>query len=108
MDAESGDIVLWPTKSHTDSVISVTSSQNDQCVISVSRGGTIWMWDAQSGDTISDPLYDQEHRISSIALSTDCKRAVLGSDDDISVWDTETRSVIAGPFTGDPFSVILA
>ncbi|KAJ3502066.1 hypothetical protein NMY22_g18713 [Coprinellus aureogranulatus] len=70
-------------------------------IVSGSRGGTIGMWDAQTGDMTSCPLEGHTGAVTSVSCSQDGRFIVSGSGGHtVRVWDAETGETVLGPLVG--------
>ncbi|KAL0957194.1 hypothetical protein HGRIS_003286 [Hohenbuehelia grisea] len=73
----------------------------DTQIVSGSGDNTILVWDAATGQPISDPLTGHQDQVTSVAFSPDGTRIVSGSHDEtIRVWDAATGQPIGDPLTG--------
>jgi WD40 repeat protein len=74
---------------HTGRVWSVTYSPDGRQIASGSEGGTVWIWDLDSGE--SHVLEGHTGRIRSIAYSPDGKQIASGAyDRTVRIWDLKT------------------
>ncbi|EJC98388.1 WD40 repeat-like protein [Fomitiporia mediterranea MF3/22] len=86
---------------HVDCVNSVAFSPDGTLVVSGSWDKTVQIWDAESGQAVSDPLEGHHGIIRSVAFSPNGTCVVSGSDDEtIRIWEVETGQVISGPLEG--------
>ncbi|KAJ7108137.1 hypothetical protein C8R44DRAFT_884905 [Mycena epipterygia] len=107
-NATTGAVVAGPLRGHTDAIESVAYSPDSKRIVSGSRDCTIRVWDADTaavapGESEVDAIY--RYYYTSIAFSPDGERIVSGSHNHleghttVSIWDSETGSLAAGPFT---------
>ncbi|KAF7366487.1 WD-REPEATS-REGION domain-containing protein [Mycena sanguinolenta] len=76
-------------------------SPDGKQIVSGSNDGTICVWDAESGEMITGPIYSHTMPVNSVAFSPDGKQIISGSDDNtVCVWNAENRERVAGPFNG--------
>jgi WD40 repeat protein len=93
LSVEMGRVNAWPAiqyvlEGHSNSVNSVTFSQDGKRIASGSWDDTIRVWDAETGDVVSGPFQGHSDEVNSVAFSKDGNRIVSGSDDmTIRVWD---------------------
>ena len=78
-------MVNWPAMSfildgHTQPVTSVTLSPDGKHIVSGSGDQTIRVWDAETGEVVSQLFKGHTSFVTSIAFSPDGKRIVSGSD----------------------------
>ncbi|EJC98415.1 WD40 repeat-like protein [Fomitiporia mediterranea MF3/22] len=103
-DAEGEQANLDKFEGHEDTISSVAFSPDGKLVVSGSFDGTIRVWDAESGCTVSGPFKghsEQSEKILSISFSPDGERVVSGSGDGtILVWDVGSGEIVSGPFKG--------
>ena len=86
---------------HDDVVASVAFSSDHRHIVSGSHDKTVRVWDAETGQSVMDPLKGHDHYITSIAFSPDDQHIVSGSvDKTIRVWDTQTGQSIMDPLKG--------
>lgn len=92
---------------HTQPVNSVVYSciQRRPTGISGSDDGRIFVWDAQTGGPLREPLSGHEDAVTALAL-TDREWVVSGSvDRTVRVWDLTTGELVGQPFVGHRGSV---
>ena len=93
-----------PSEGHTDSVTSVAFSPEGRRVTLGSEDNldkTIWIWDAETGATLSDPFEGHTHWVMSVVFSPDGKQLISGSaDKTVRIWDADTGAALSDPFEG--------
>ena len=73
----------------------VAYSPDGQRIISGSNDNTIQIWDAATGDAVTEPLIGHTGWVWSVAYSPDGRRIVSGSDDmTIRIWDAMTGTPV--------------
>ena len=82
---------------HDEWVTSVAFSPDGKHIVSGSRDNTVRVWDAQTGQSVMDPLKGHNNFVTSVAFSPDSRHIVSGSlDNTFRVRDAQTgQSVIA-------------
>ncbi|KIJ52909.1 hypothetical protein M422DRAFT_242854 [Sphaerobolus stellatus SS14] len=111
MTLQSGQLQYWPAQQgtlpgHTYSVQSVAFSPDGKCIASGSEDNTIWIWDAETGENVGEPLKGHTSSVWSVAFSPDGKRIASGSEDNtIRIWDAETGENVGEPLKGHTYSV---
>ncbi|KAG8775427.1 hypothetical protein FRC12_001492, partial [Ceratobasidium sp. 428] len=89
------------TVSDTSWCLSVTFSPNGCHIVSGYDGGTMQVWDAETGHAALKPLTGHSGSVTSAAFSPDGRWLVSGSGDEtIRVWDAETGEARLGPIRG--------
>uniref|UniRef100_D8Q5V7 Nephrocystin 3-like N-terminal domain-containing protein n=1 Tax=Schizophyllum commune (strain H4-8 / FGSC 9210) TaxID=578458 RepID=D8Q5V7_SCHCM len=79
------------TIGHTRAVTSVACSPDGKYIVSGSRDQTVRLWNAETGQPVGDPIWDDDH-INCVAFSPDSTRIATASDDGtVRVLDVETR-----------------
>ncbi len=79
----------------------VAFSPDGTRIVSGGWDGTLRLWDAASGQPISEPLKGHEGRVNGIAFSPDGQRVVSGSDDEtLRLWDAASGQSIGEPLKG--------
>jgi WD40 repeat protein len=59
----------------------------------------IRIWDAVSGDIVAGPFHGHTNSVRAVALSSDGKRIISGSQDkSIRIWDAKTGEAVASSF----------
>ncbi|KAJ7235794.1 hypothetical protein C8J57DRAFT_1530491 [Mycena rebaudengoi] len=92
-DFETGAMVAGPLYGHNEPIWSISFSPDGRLI---AFGSPLQIWDYETGsvcELTDDPCL-------SIAFSPDGKRIVAGSDLMVQVWDSDTGSLLAGPFEG--------
>ena len=83
---------------HDDYVASVAFSPDGRHIVSGSSDKTVRVWDAQTGQSVMDPLKGHDHSVTSVAFSPDGRHIVSGSHDDtVRVWDAQTGQSVIYP-----------
>ncbi|TFK24528.1 hypothetical protein FA15DRAFT_741070 [Coprinopsis marcescibilis] len=83
---------------HTDTVPSVSFTQDCNHVVSGSWDWTIRIWDALTGQEVGEPLRGHKSYIRSVAVSFDGQRVVAGSHDGmVRIWDMQKRQEVVAP-----------
>lgn len=88
---------------HQDDVRSLAFHPNDHILASGSQDGVIYLWDADTGQPLGNPLNGHQGQVSSLAFSPD--GAILASggfDDAIMLWDVDENSATFGQPIGAP------
>ncbi|KAG8707874.1 hypothetical protein FRC09_001564 [Ceratobasidium sp. 395] len=86
---------------------STAYSPDSRRIVSGSRDGTVRIWDAETGDTVLDPLIGHSGEVLSVAFSPDGHWIVSGSEDEtIRLWDAEAGRARGGPLRGHKGSVL--
>ncbi len=81
-------------REHTEEVVSVAISSDEQFIASGSRDGTLKIWDVRSGRVIR-PIDPKAGEIDAVAISPDGKLVASGGVDKlVSIWDVETGKFI--------------
>jgi WD40 repeat protein len=61
-------------------------------------GGTLRLWDSQTGQPIAVPLLEDSRSLRSVAVTPDGRRFVSGgSDGTLRLWDAQTGQPIGPP-----------
>lgn len=80
---------------HSGIVNSVAWSPDGRCVATGSSGGTVTLWDAESGRALNS-LEGHGNNVFSVAWSPDGRRLASGSDDrTVKVWDAGSGRVLS-------------
>ncbi|KIJ65625.1 hypothetical protein HYDPIDRAFT_66323, partial [Hydnomerulius pinastri MD-312] len=96
----------WPTgvqmfSGHADSIQSVAYSPDGQHIVSGSSDKTIRIWNARTGQLVTDPLQGHTDSIWSVAYSPDGQHIVSGSwDKTIRIWNARTGQLVTDPLQG--------
>ncbi len=103
LQTESKDQIRGPF----DSVYAVAISEDGTRVRSASRGGTVRVWDARTGEQIGPPLEGHTPGVICVSLSPDGRRVIFGSGDrKPRQWDMETPTQVGDPLEGHTFGVL--
>ncbi|KAG8718489.1 hypothetical protein FRC09_012598 [Ceratobasidium sp. 395] len=82
-------------------VYSTAYSPDSRRIVSGSGDGKVRVWDAETGDTLLDPLTGHSSSVHSVTFSSDGRWIVSGSrDKTIRMWDAETGKAKGGPLRG--------
>ncbi|KIL64087.1 hypothetical protein M378DRAFT_78803, partial [Amanita muscaria Koide BX008] len=106
-----GGGIDWPSlqisiRGHTGHVNSVAFSPDGKRIASGSSDNTIYIWDAETGLQVGDPLKGHTDKVRSVAFSPNGKRIASGaSDKTIHIWDAETGLQVGNPLKGHTGSV---
>ncbi|CCA69814.1 related to WD40-repeat protein (notchless protein) [Serendipita indica DSM 11827] len=94
-------------RGHTSSVRGVAFSPDGSRIISGSSDSTIRVWDAETGQTLGEPLRGHnKSSVNAVAFSPDGSRFVSGSwDNTLRLWDAETAKPLGEPLEGHEDSV---
>ncbi|KIJ58283.1 hypothetical protein HYDPIDRAFT_59527, partial [Hydnomerulius pinastri MD-312] len=101
----------WPTAvqvllGHTSSIWSVAYSPDGQHIVSGSSDKTIRIWNARTGQLVTDPLQGHTSSINSVAYSPDGQHIVSGSSDKtIRIWNARTGQLVTDPLQGHTSSI---
>ncbi|KIM25035.1 hypothetical protein M408DRAFT_226597 [Serendipita vermifera MAFF 305830] len=77
------------------SVHAISFSPDGRRVVSGSLYGTIRVWDAETGEMITESPKEHTDAVNSVKFSPDGRRVISGSEDStIRVWDAETGEMI--------------
>ena len=86
---------------HDACVTSVAFSPDGRHIVSGSGDKTVRVWDAQTGQSVMDPLKGHDKRVTSVAFSPDGRHIVSGSGDNtVVVWDAQTGQSVMDPLKG--------
>ena len=86
---------------HDCVVTSVAFSPDGRHIASGSHDKTVRVWDAQTGQSVMDPLKGHDHWVSSVAFSPDGRHIVSGSYDmTVRLWDAQTGQSVMDPLKG--------
>ena len=86
---------------HDGCVTSVAFSPDGRHIVSGSGDKTVRVWDAQTGQSVMDPLKGHDNWVTSVAFSPDGRHIVSGSDDKtVRVWDAQTGQSVMDPLKG--------
>ncbi|KAF7982802.1 hypothetical protein HWV62_25725 [Athelia sp. TMB] len=103
---QSGSLDSWPSdlkiiEGHKDRVTSVAYSPDGKHIVSGALDTSIWIWDAQTGESVVGPLKGHNNCVTSVKYSADGRHIVSGSwDGTVRIWDALTGEKVAGPFRG--------
>ncbi|KIL63115.1 hypothetical protein M378DRAFT_55838, partial [Amanita muscaria Koide BX008] len=106
-----GGAIDWPSlqlsiRGHTKAVTSIAFSPDGKRIASGSDDKTIYIWDAETGLQVGNPLKGHTHWVTSVAFSPDGKRIASGSwDNTIYIWDAGTGLQEGNPLKGHTSSV---
>jgi WD40 repeat protein len=88
-------------RGYTDTVSCTAFSLDGKKIASGSKGGTIRVWGAQTGNHLLGPLEIHTEWVKCVTFSPNGTQIASGSSDSsILVWNAVTGKVIAGPFRG--------
>ncbi|EDR06801.1 uncharacterized protein LACBIDRAFT_299688 [Laccaria bicolor S238N-H82] len=91
---------------HDSWVTSVAFSPDGRHIVSGSGDKTVRVWDAQTGQSVIDPLKGHDDYVTSVAFSPDGRHIVSGSHDEtVRVWDAQTGQSVMDPLKGHDFWV---
>ncbi len=86
---------------HADRVTSVVYSADGRMLASGSNDNDILLWDATSGEMLSEPLTGHSDNVLSVDLSPDSQVAASGgADKKIVLWDTNSGQPLGEHLTG--------
>ncbi|EDR06794.1 uncharacterized protein LACBIDRAFT_299673 [Laccaria bicolor S238N-H82] len=86
---------------HDAWVTSVAFSPDGRHIVSGSGDKTVRVWDAQTGQSVMDPLKGHDNWVTSVAFSPDGRHIVSGSrDKTVRVWDAQTGQSVMDPLKG--------
>lgn len=93
-----------------DAVWEVAFSPDSKTLASVSKAGTVILWDVQSEKPIGEPLgmtlWGEEAAVSGVVFSPDGKTiASVGKSGRIHLWDVASRKRIGSSFIGHPSAI---
>ncbi|KAG8724229.1 hypothetical protein FRC09_020733 [Ceratobasidium sp. 395] len=79
------------SKGHSDWVLSVAFSSDGRSVVSGSEDGTVRVWDAETGESVGEPLKGHMDKVTAVAISSNGRWIVSGSwDQTVRIWDVAT------------------
>lgn len=90
---ETHDWTVIPTqfKGHTDSIRTVAFSQDSERIVSGSYDNNIYVWNANTGESICGPLEGHTDVVRSVSFSPSGDMIISGSDDNtVKLWDAST------------------
>src|SRR5215831_5706164 len=94
---------------HEKAVHSALFSPDGKRVVTASFDKTTWLWDAETGKQIGEPLAGHAELVLSAAFSPDGKRIVTASEDKTArLWEAETGKQIGEPLKGHEDAVTSA
>ena len=83
---------------HDSVVSSVASSPDGRHIVSGSHDKMVRVWDAQTGQSVMDPLTGHDDCVTSVAFSPDGRYIVSGSrDKTVRVWYAQTGQSVMDP-----------
>ncbi|KAJ6623282.1 hypothetical protein B0H10DRAFT_1909435 [Mycena sp. CBHHK59/15] len=83
---------------HTDRISSVAFSTDDKLIVSGSYDNTVRLWDAETQQQISPPLYGHDRAVISVAFSQDGQHIFSGSRDRmVRLWDVKSHNQVVEP-----------
>ncbi|KAG9092213.1 hypothetical protein FS749_015913 [Ceratobasidium sp. UAMH 11750] len=89
------------TTSAENELTAAVFSPNGRRIATGSVGGTVRVWDAETGAALLEPIRGHSHRVQSVAFSHDSRRIVSGSDDKtVRMWDADTSAALLEPLCG--------
>ncbi|KIJ58802.1 hypothetical protein HYDPIDRAFT_101954, partial [Hydnomerulius pinastri MD-312] len=100
----------WPTavqmlSGHAGRIASVAYSPDGQHIISGSDDKTVRIWNASTGQLVTDPLQGHTASIHSVAYSPDGQHIVSGSfDKTIRIWNARAGQLVTDPLLGHTVS----
>ncbi|EDR06816.1 uncharacterized protein LACBIDRAFT_299706 [Laccaria bicolor S238N-H82] len=107
LTVEIGQMEHWSEKcflrlvGHDSLVTSVAFSPDGRHIVSGSGDKTVRVWDAQTGQSVMDPLKGHDGRVTSVAFSPNGRHIVSGSGDKtVRVWDAQTGQSVMDPLKG--------
>ncbi|KIK35362.1 hypothetical protein CY34DRAFT_587433, partial [Suillus luteus UH-Slu-Lm8-n1] len=107
----SGRDINWPAiqtvlMGHTSAVLSVSFSPDGTRIVTGSADNTVRLWDAVTGQPVSEPLRGHTSSVTSVSFSPDGTRIATGSLDNIvRLWDAGTGQPVGEPLRGHTSSV---
>ncbi|KAI5118583.1 hypothetical protein M0805_008673 [Coniferiporia weirii] len=88
---------IWTANAGSD-VLCVTYSPDGRYTVSGSKDSTLRIWDAQTGNSVGEPLTGHSNWVYSVAYSPDGRHIVSGSHDNtLRIWDAQTGNPMGEP-----------
>ena len=78
---------------HNESVQSVVFSPDGSTLASANWGGTVCLWNSQTG-ALLETLSGHTQNVASVIFSPDGNLIVYGNDDTIYFWGTQVRKIL--------------
>ncbi|KAG8722997.1 hypothetical protein FRC09_005181 [Ceratobasidium sp. 395] len=99
---------LAPVTIYAHSEVTCIAYSNDGVHIASSHyDGSIWIWDARTGQTVGEPLNGHILFAFSVVYSPDSAQIISGGHDrTIRIWDAQTHEIMGEPLRGHTGSVL--